>query len=224
MEQQIELLNERVKDIDGNIYNTVKIGKQVWLAENLKVTQLNDGTAIPNLPDPNHFSYSNDPAYCINENVQSFKDKYGCLYNWYAVKTGKLAPTGWHVPTEIEWEELEDFLAENGFNYDGTVGGGGEKIAKALATKTDWKIEKSLKGAIGNDLSLNNRSGFSALPGGMRISQGDFWYGSSMCGWWSSTEKWSMDAWQHKLEFDRCCIVNSYIPKESGLFVRCVID
>ena len=107
--------------------------------------------------------------------------KFGALYNWYAVNTLKLAPKGWHVPNDAEWDTLQNYLTTNGYNWDGTTKE--NKIAKALAARTDWAFSKD-SGAIGNDLTKNNRSGFSALPGGSRnygghgFSDGKFivWY------------------------------------------------
>lgn len=101
----------RVIDIDGNAYNTVAIGTQVWLIENLKTTKFNDGTAIPMVKDPLVWVHLLTPGYCwYNNDAAAYKNSYGALYNWYTVNTGKLAPTGWHVPTDAEWTILTDFL------------------------------------------------------------------------------------------------------------------
>ncbi|MGC3978546.1 MAG: fibrobacter succinogenes major paralogous domain-containing protein [Paludibacteraceae bacterium] len=174
-------------DIDGNTYKTVKIGTQTWMAENLKTTKYNDGTAIPNVTNNDTWWSSTTGAYCWYNNDISNKATYGALYNWYAVNTGKLAPKGWHVPTDAEWTTLENYLIANGYNYDGSLSG--NKIAKALASTTSttgWSTSTEA-GAIGNDLNKNNRSGFSALPGGSRYDDG--FDGAGKGGyWWSSTQ------------------------------------
>ena len=112
--------------------------------------------------------------------------KFGALYNWYAVDTKKLAPKGWHVPTDAEWTILQNYLIANGYNWDGTTTG--NKIAKSIAAKTDWQTHAN-PGAIGNDLAKNNRSGFSALPGGFRVDDNGIFLSIGFNGvWWSAME------------------------------------
>ena len=111
--------------------------------------------------------------------------KFGALYNWHAVNTGILAPAGWHVPTDAEWDTLQNYLIANGYNWDGTTTG--NKIAKSMAAKTDWNSSPT-PGHVGNDITTNNSSGFSALPGGYRDWDG-FFDDRRLCGfWWSATE------------------------------------
>jgi uncharacterized protein (TIGR02145 family)/uncharacterized repeat protein (TIGR02543 family) len=173
-----------IRDIDGNIYSEVTVGNQVWMVENLKTTKFNDGTAIPIVVDSASWVNTTSQAYCwYNNDMNSFK-KYGALYNWFSVSTGKLAPTGWHVPTNKEWDDLENFLIANGNNWDGTVSG--NKIAKSLAAKTTWANDPT-PGAPGNVLASNNNSGFSALAGGSRDVEGFFSSKDTTCSWWSST-------------------------------------
>lgn len=181
-------LTETVTDADGNVYTTVKIGNQIWTAENLMTTNYNDGeriTLVTNNSKWKEFAISEKAAYCWYENEIINKEKYGALYNWYSVNTGKLAPKGWHVPTEEEWLELESYLNANSYNWDGTKKG--FKIAKALAAKTDWVTDTTL-GTIGSDLSKNNLSDFSALPGGFRNDNGFFKGQGSDGYWWSATD------------------------------------
>lgn len=179
-----------IKDIDGNVYTTVKIGNQVWTVENLKVTKYNDGSAISFDTSSATWRGATTPKYCFyknNNNADSIK-KYGVLYNWHVVNPAnpkKIAPAGWHVPTDAEWDTLETYLIVNGYNWDATTTG--NKIAKSMAANTDWKSDFEL-GSIGNDLSINNRSGFSALPGGCRSFGGGYYDQSTFGGWWSSTE------------------------------------
>jgi uncharacterized protein (TIGR02145 family) len=119
-------------DIDGNVYNTVIIGTQVWMTENLKTTKYNDNTKIPNVIDNTPWCTLPTPAYCWYKNDEaSNKHSYGALYNWFTVNTGKLCPTGWHVPSEVEWTTLTDCL-------------GGESIASGkIKRRRDNSLDKS---------------------------------------------------------------------------------
>ena len=170
-----------VKDADGNVYQTVKIGNQVWMAENLRVTKYNDGWAIPLDTSKATWANAKTPKYCFFNNSAdsgSIK-KYGVLYNWYILSPSnpeKIAPTGWHVPSDSEWTILEKYLVFNGYNWDETKDTAKDnKIAKSLAAKTDWHTNLTA-GTIGSDLTMNNSSGFSALPGGGRDYDGLFYY------------------------------------------------
>ena len=127
-----------ITDFDGNGYQAVKIGNQVWTVENLRTTKYNDGTAIPYVTDSAAWVNLTTPGYCYFNNMVNADSirKFGALYNWYAVDTKKLAPAGWHVPTDAEWDTLENYLIANGYNWDGTTDS--NKIAKSLAAKTDW--------------------------------------------------------------------------------------
>jgi hypothetical protein len=111
---------QTIRDIDGNVYKTVTIGKQVWMAENLKTSKYNDGRAIPLVTDNTAWEALNTPAYCWYDNDESAnKTKCGALYNWFAVNTNKLCPTGWHVPNDREWTNLPPL--SGGYRYaDGT--------------------------------------------------------------------------------------------------------
>ncbi len=188
-------ITTKVTDSDGNTYTTVTIGTQVWTVENLRTKKYNDGTSIQHVPDSAEWLKLNlfsTPAYCFWNNTKN-KDsiaKFGALYNWYAVNTGKLAPKGWRVPTADDWKILEEYLIANGYNWDETKTG--NKIAKALAAKSDWITNSITQGDIGyqygESLADNNRSGFNAMPAGFRASGSIFYSIGSVCGWWSSTE------------------------------------
>jgi len=211
-----------VTDIDGNVYHTVTIGTQTWMVENLKTTRYNDGTIIPLVTDNTSWAALSTPGYCWYNNDMANKDTYGALYNWHTVNIGKLAPAGWHVPTDAEWTEIGNYLLVNGYNYDGTTTG--NKIAKSLAAKTDW-IASSNLGAIGNDLGQNNRSGFSALPGGGReYGVGSFFDILSAGYWWSSTANGSMNSWMFNLSYMHENVYHGSVRKIYGLSVRCVRD
>jgi uncharacterized protein (TIGR02145 family) len=212
-----------VKDADGNVYHTVKIGTQVWMSENLKTTKYNDGTAIPLVTDNTAWHNLSTPAYCwYNNDAATYKNKYGALYNWYTVNTGKLAPVGWHVPTVAEWITLENYLTANGYNYDGSTSG--DKYAKSLAATTDWATD-SKTATIGNDLTKNNRTGFSALPGGGRYDDNGSFDGVGGNGyWWSSTENDTDNAWGELMGYNLSGVGRYYDGKQDGFSVRCVRD
>jgi uncharacterized protein (TIGR02145 family) len=102
---------QTVKDIDGNVYKTVTIGKQIWMEENLKTTKYNDGRAIPLVTNNTSWIALTTPAYCwYNNDSTANKKTYGALYNWYTVNTKKLCPTGWHIPSDTEFEILSTYL------------------------------------------------------------------------------------------------------------------
>lgn len=176
-----------ITDVDGNIYQSVRIGSQIWTVQNLRVTRYNNDSAIT-LDTSSKTWNCNTEKYCFHDNSTNtaFQNKWGAYYNWYAVNTGKLAPSGWHVPTDAEWDTLENYLIANGYNYDGTTTG--KKFAKSLAAKTDWySYDYSNTGAPDTMTSWNNSSGFLALPGGYRDLDGGFKYQGTFCGWWSAT-------------------------------------
>jgi uncharacterized protein (TIGR02145 family) len=215
-----------VSDIDGNVYTTIKLGNQIWTVENLRTTKYNDGTPIE--LDTSATTWSNANAtiakYCFYNNTSNPDTimKFGALYNWYAIDTKKLAPSGWHVPTDADWDTLQNYLIANGFNYDGTTTG--NKIAKSMAAKTDWS--KSLVvGTIGDTLATNNRSGFSALPGGYRTySSGVFDNIGNYCYLWSATESNSAIANVRALDFGKSSLLFQTQVKNSGFSVRLIKD
>ncbi len=209
------------KDADENYYSVVKIGTQTWMLENLKTTRYRNGDAIGTTTAeiPNDATSKYQWAYGGNEaNVA----KYGRLYTWYAAADSRnIVPAGWHVPTDAEWTTLETYLISNGYNYDGTTTG--NKISKALAATTDWNTYTGT-GTIGNDLTKNNSSGFSALPGGYRHHSGTF-YGIGYNGyWWSSTRFDAWDPWYKVLGYLSAALVRSADYMYNGFSVRCIRD
>ena len=120
-----------VTDIDGNVYHTVTIGTQTWMVENLKTTKYNDGTAIPLVTDSTAWLNLTTPGYCwYNNDAATYKNTYGALYNWFTVNTSKLAPSGWHVPTDAEWTTLITYLGGE------TVAGGQMKSTGTIELGT----------------------------------------------------------------------------------------
>jgi uncharacterized protein (TIGR02145 family) len=221
-------LTGSVKDIDGNVYHTVTIGTQVWMVENLKTTKYQNGDPIPNVTDNSQWTNLETGAFCNYNNDAAIGAKYGKLYNYYAVYDSRnIAPTGWHVAASSEWKTLEDFVAAN-------LGNSGS-VAKALASKTDW-ASSTKEGAIGNDFSKNNFSGFTALPAGVRQKDGEFggedYYRVKLgigfySSWWNSTPGWTVN---RDMFYDESTI-DSYSSEANypyfiyyGFSVRCVKD
>jgi len=208
-------------DADSNHYAVVTIGTQTWMAENLKTTKYKDGTLIAHLTDNTAWSMQTNGAYCWQANNENaYKDIYGALYNWFAVNNGDLCPDGWHVPTDNELGIMEAYLIANAYNYDGTTSG--NKIAKALSG-TDFWISATNIGAIGNNLSLNNSSGFTALPGGFRYGHsGLFGYTGNFAYWWTSSNVSSELAMSYNLNKNLVALFRDDIYKTYGASVRCI--
>ena len=203
----IQLLNEIAKDYDGNIYKTVKIGNQIWMAENLKVTHYRDGTPIPNVFNNDKWQYETNGALCmVNNDSVEYKNTYGILYNFYTVSNSlNLCPEGWHVPTETECMIL--------INYLGGKIPAGSKIKDNSSNL--WKNKNT---------DATNESCFSGLPAGGRGrlgSPGDVGYFAT---WWSSTSYDSLYAWHWGLYPDKAGIRCNPGHKASGFSVRCIKD
>jgi uncharacterized protein (TIGR02145 family) len=210
---------ETVTDADGNIYTTVKIGTQIWTVENLKTTKYRDGSPIPLASDNSEWDNRSSPAYCWYASDISNKKRYGALYNWYTVNTGKLAPKGWHVPTDTDWAELENYLITNGYNSDGTKEG--NTLAQSLTDKTALKTGDA---SVTLDKRNTNRSGFSALPGGSRYVDGVFYYLGAYSYWWSATEGDEFHALTRYLFFGNVALIRGNSSKSYGYSVRLVED
>ncbi len=206
---------------DGVKYNTVQIGNQCWFKENLRTTKYNDGTSITNVTNSSTWKSTTSGAYCCYSNDTSNCTKYGALYNWYAVNTGKLCPSGWHVPSDAEWDTLTNYLSANSTYW---CGSDSSNIAKSLASTTSWS-SSPYTCAVGNDLSANNSTGFSALPGGGRdFIEGSFG-GLGLDGyWWSSTENDGSGAWGRGLYYDGADVGRGDGSKSFGFSVRCLRD
>jgi uncharacterized protein (TIGR02145 family) len=226
----IRIQAQTVTDIDGNVYNTVTIGTQVWMKENLKTTKYNDNTSIPLVTIHSAWVALTTPGYCwYNNDAAANKTTYGALYNWYAVDAtsngGKnVCPTGWHVPTDNEWTTMENYLIANGYNYDGTITG--NKYAKAMASASGWSSYSGV-GTVGNTdyPAKRNATGFTALPGGYRWDPEEFINIGSYGSWWSSSEVISTYAWSRYI-FCGSEIVSriSFFGKSNGFSVRCLRD
>jgi uncharacterized protein (TIGR02145 family) len=212
-----------VADADGNIYSAVRIGSQVWMAENLKTTKFNDGTDIPLVTGNTAWGNLTTPGYCWFFNDEVYKDTQGALYNWYTVNTGNLCPAGWHAPTDDEWTTLENYLIANGFNYDGTTTG--NKYAKAFSSTSLW-YSSTNTGAIGNTdyPAKRNATGLTALPGGNRGTNGAFNDVGITGDWWSATEGDAANAWSRYLYNHESSVYRNFFNNKFGFSVRCVRD
>jgi len=196
-----------VRDIDGNIYGTVKIGKQIWMADNLKVTRYKDGSMIPSVWDSQSWSTLNTGALCWqNNDPKTGKELYGALYNFFAVADPRgLAPEGWHIPSIEEWRVLELFL-------------GGADIAGGKMKDFEsglWKTPQN---------NTSNTSGFSALPAGGRGRLGIPGEAGNYATWWTSTSCDTQFSWHWGLFSDKSGIRSNPGHKNSGFSVRCIKD
>jgi uncharacterized protein (TIGR02145 family) len=209
-----------LKDIDGNEYKTVKIGMQIWMAENLKTTKYNDGSDITLVTDDKKWQEFT-PAYCwYNNNETANRKTYGALYNWYAVNTNKLCPTGWHVPTKEDlWYHLFDYLSNNGYGKEKS----NNEIAKSLAATQGWTPD-SIAGNIGFDQSTNNSSGFNGLPVGYRNLSGEFGSIGNAGRWWSSSDYNTFLATVLVIYANNSQAFPFPSSKRDGLSIRCLKD
>lgn len=202
-----------VDDMEGNIYRTVLIGTQLWMAEDLKSERYNDNTPISHIPDPDIWKVTTEPAYCWFANAEStYRPLFGALYNWFAVGTGKLCPSGWHVPSHSEFKILEIYLGMSSSDADIFGWRGTDQGAELKYTST-WS-------AGGNG---TNTSGFSALGGGYRYG-GDGSYNDlgQVSYWWSSTENSTTDALYRRLDYNTSQVYSQGVRKQGGKFVRCL--
>lgn len=189
-------------DIDGNTYNSVKIGNQIWMTANLSTTKFNDNTNIPLVTNGMKWQDLTTPAYCFYGDNLWYKE-YGALYNWYSVNTGKLCPTGWHVATNAEWNTLYKFLG-------GTSVAGGK--LKEVGT-THWADP---------NIGATNESGFTAIPCGLRV--GNQLHNFREQGYWWSLDQ--MDLWfvivHHLYNREVSIDANHSFLKDYGFSVRCL--
>jgi uncharacterized protein (TIGR02145 family) len=198
-----------VSDVDGNSYNTVRIGTQCWTQSNLKVSKYRNGDNIPTGLSNTDWQSTTAGAYAIYANDPVNDGLYGKLYNYYAVMdTRGLCPTGWHVPTDGEWTTLETFLGGS------SVAGGALKSTVTQPTPGGWNLPNT---------GATNSSGFSAGPGGLRIGFGDFHnVGYDGC-WWSSSLS-GPNAWFRNLKYDYGLVNRYNYPRTNGFSVRCLRD
>ena len=193
-----------ITDFDGNTYQTVTIGTQTWMKQNLKAIHYSNGVPIPNFTDNTTWSGLTYGAYCNYNNDTNNANIYGRLYNWYAVTDSRnVCPTGWHVPSDAEWTTLT-----NNYGGDGIAGG------KLKETGTiHWWSPNSF---------ATNESGFSALPGGYRYSIGIYYYINSNGAWWTTTPNSTTAAWYRYMYYNYSSVDRTFNSKVNGYAVRCL--
>ena len=218
-----------VTDIDGNTYDYIAYGTQVWTVDNAAMVTYRDGTLIPQVTGATEWSNLTTGAWCYHNNDPT-KPRF---YNWYAVMgihdtdpdtpNKESAPDGWHVPSDAEWTTLENHLIANSYNYDQT--NTGNKIAKSMASNTGWVFSSTEIGAVSNDQSLNNSSEFNAFPEATRINDGSF--DSDGEGFdtifWSSTVA-DLGSWYRLLNYESSSLGRGASNNQSGFSVRFVRD
>jgi uncharacterized protein (TIGR02145 family) len=203
-----------VTDVDGNKYKTVKIGNQWWMCENLKVAHYNDGSAI-NLIDISvldSWSNTTEGSYCfINDSI------YGKLYNYYAVADSrKLAPSGWHIPSDEEWQTMEKYIGMSDTEVSNFAWRGTNQAEKlVIKSSVGWPAASLLFGT--------NEVGFSALPGGVRVIDGSTNTSQTTAFWWTSILE-SNKAYYRYIDFQHKKIFRQSTYPEYGMSVRCVKD
>jgi hypothetical protein len=204
--------------VDGQ----VQIGTQIWMTKNLNVSKYSDGTPIPQVTDLLQWANMSTGAWCYYENITSLGNTFGKLYNWYAVVgiynsasainpalRKKLAPSGWHVPTDTEWTQLTNYLGG-----EGLAGGKMKAIGMIEDSSGFWQYPNG---------DANNESGFTGLPGGYRHFSGKFHFNGGYGFCWSSSENLPY-AWFRMLSYYDGSHSRNYFSKRAGYSVRCVKD
>ncbi len=201
-----------VTDIDGNTYKTVRIGDQIWMAENLRTSKFNDGSQIAQVTDNTSWSQTRSSAWCWFGNDSNHDKVYGKLYNWYAVANDNLCPTGWHLPTEAHGSEGSDWAT-----LIRTLGGSDQAGGKLK--------QQGFNFWLAPNIGANNQAGFLGLPGGSRQANGVF-DGIRFEGmWWNSLNSSLLEfTWSRSriLLFDSDRVDYFDGDKRMGLSVRCI--
>lgn len=201
-----------MQDIDGNVYKTVKIGDQWWMAENLKVHKYSDGTAI------NEISISGNDSIWENTQVGSFCSadaRFGLLYNWFSVNNSKkIAPQGWHIPSDEEWKTLEKSLGTKQEEADGLAWRGSNTGLMLMKTSIEWV----------NPIEIYSSTvGFDAIPSGCRVFNGSLNNQTNTAFFWTSTEH-NNQAWYRYLDSQQKGVYRQFTYKNYGFSIRCVKD
>ncbi len=196
-----------VKDVDGNIYKTIKIGNQIWMAENLRVSHFNNGDKIDKILVNGEWSTNMEfmAGYGSYEDTND-KDSlvtFGFLYTWYVVNDSRgICPDGWHIPTQLEWETLLD-----------TLGGGIDAELKLVESGGEHWYYLNLG---------TNSSGFTALPAG-QYNTGGFYGIGYWTAWWTATEIDEQTAFGKEFSSNYPAQIKTF-PKHMGLSIRCIKD
>jgi len=214
---------ESVRDIDGNEYEIVKIGSQYWFKSNLKVSKYRNGESIPTGLNKSAWKRTTDGAYAVYEDEQKNDSLYGKLYNYYAVTDSRgLCPTGWHVPSDGEWNIMVKNLDPDADTAcseceQSSIAGGALKSTATQPTLGGW--DSPNEGAT-------NSSGFTALPGGLRLDDGGYFNTVASNGyWWSSSVSSGSNAWSRDLSsYGYSGILRYGYNRTYGFSVRCCRD
>ena len=217
-----------VRDRDGNVYNTVKVGNQCWMKENLRTTKYADGTTIPQ----DYGTYAVIASWNYPKDMASYKPMYGLLYNWPAVMRNSsssssnpsgvqgICPTGWHVPSYAEWTQLTNYVnSQSQYICNGIDG----NIAKALSNNIGWHSSTGNVCAVGNPNSDNNSTGFSAMPAGYSDRTSISHLGEC-AGYWSSTYATTDRAYRIKINHYLPSVDNQSDYQRYYFSVRCLKD
>jgi uncharacterized protein (TIGR02145 family) len=227
----INITGPNITDIDGNTYQSVSNCGLTFTKQNLNVSKYSDGTPIPQVTDPTAWQNLTTGAWCYYNNDPANGAVYGKLYNWYAVAgiydtasaanpalRKKLAPAGWHVPTDSEWSNLINCLdpnADGGDNFNNVAGGKMKSTGTLQAGTGLWQNPNT---------DATNASGFTGIPAGYRNSDGPFNDIGIIGVWWSSSENSTTGAWDRYLYYDYGLAARDLNDKRNGYSVRCVRD
>ncbi len=205
---------QQVQDTCGNVYNTIQIGEQCWMKENLLTQKYSDGSDIPLVNDNIAWAGLSTPAYCWYDNDSAtYATSYGALYNWYAASCGNLCPAGWHVATQDEWISLEICLGMDAATA-ATLGTRGTDEGEQLKSTSGWD-----SGGNGTDAV-----GFTALPGGSRDDNGPFSGKGAQACFWTATEGNSLGGYARRIFSSSSQINMGTYKKARGMSVRCIKD
>lgn len=201
-----ELAIGTLTDIEGNVYQTVVIGTQEWMAENLRTSTYSNGEEIPNVTGQSEWADLSSGAWCYFDNDIQYEYPFGKMYNWYAVTDPRnVCPTGWHVPSAEEFAALSDYLGGD------SIAGGKLKVVGAIL----WN---------GPNAEATNESGFSAVPGGLRNTLGNFESLGSRSFLWSTTDVGGLMGVCRLLYHDLDDFANSTKNLDCGQSIRCLRD
>ena len=206
-----------VTDIDGNVYRTVQIGAQCWMAENLRTSTYSDGWPITHLTENADWIETNTGAWCNYDNDSANDTIYGKLYNWYAAANPSVCPQGWHPASDSDWQQMESTLGMTESELiDAGFRGEAQNVGGQLKTTTMWDPPNS---------GATNASGFAGPPGGHRyVNNGNFMLEGAYAHWWTTTANIPGTAYFRVLYDSSTGIIRNISNKRQGCYVRCVRD
>lgn len=205
-----------VTDINGNTYQTIIIGTQEWMTENLRTANYRNGTAIPLVTDGASWSGLSTGAFCYPNNDPANDATHGKLYNWYAAANPEICPLGWHLPSDDEWKTLETFLGMPAAELDEQLMDRGalQNVGGKLKAITLWDNPNT---------GATNEFGFTGIPSGYRTNGGNFLVLGAVVNYWSTTDN-GVAAWFHGLQYNKAGADRWITHKAYGMCVRCLRD